>query len=381
MTCPDARDQLSALLDDALAVPERQALDAHLAACAECRRELEHLRATVTLLGQLPAARAPAGLADRVLAEAYRPPWPRRLLAALFVPLRVKLPLEAATVLLVGVSALYLHQRVPEMSQLARQEARESSPAPTSAPAAPASETVPTAPVPKLAPGPARSKDKVREVERAPVAPERPPSAVPAPPAPVARPYDVRDAFTAKKEAQVEQGPAAPGTAAPPAGSEKIAQPTEPSAARDAAAAGARAAPSAAAPTPTAPPAGAPAPETRGRVGGIAPAPEGASDALSTAKSGARLMRAVDASGRLTVPAREPAERALDALLGRLGATRVGRLLEGDRGMVVIDVLVPSARYRELIEGLGGIGRWVTDLEPGALPAQVRVEVALTVEP
>jgi hypothetical protein len=98
-------------------------------------------------------------------------------------------------------------------------------------------------------------------------------------------------------------------------------------------------------------------------------------------RAAARLTRAVDASGRLTVPARAPAERALDALLGRLGGARVGRLLEGDRGMIVIDVLVPGARYRELIEGLGQIGRWVTEYESGTLPAQVRVEVALTVEP
>jgi hypothetical protein len=95
----------------------------------------------------------------------------------------------------------------------------------------------------------------------------------------------------------------------------------------------------------------------------------------------ARLTRAVDASGRLTVPARAPAERALDALLGRLGAARVGRLLEGDRGMIVIDVLVPGARYAEFIEGLGQIGRWVTEYEVATFPSQVRVEVALTVEP
>ena len=49
--------------------------------------------------------------------------------------------------------------------------------------------------------------------------------------------------------------------------------------------------------------------------------------------------------------------------------------------MVLIDVVVPGARYRELLEGLGRIGRWVTEYEAGALPAQVRVEVALIVEP
>jgi anti-sigma factor RsiW len=57
MTCHDAREQLTALLDDALAAPERAVVDAHLASCAECRRELEQLRATVALIACRPRAR------------------------------------------------------------------------------------------------------------------------------------------------------------------------------------------------------------------------------------------------------------------------------------------------------------------------------------
>ena len=132
MTCHDARELLSALLDDALGPAERAALEAHVAACADCGRELEALRATVALLGRLPAAHAPAGFVDRVMAAAYRPPWPRRVLDALFVPLRVKLPLEAMAVLLVSVSALYVYQRTPEVRELARQDARETPPSPPS---------------------------------------------------------------------------------------------------------------------------------------------------------------------------------------------------------------------------------------------------------
>jgi hypothetical protein len=411
MTCRDAREQLSALLDEALGAAERRALEAHLATCPECRRELEQLRATTTLLGRLPAVRAPAGFVDRVMTEAYRPGWPRRLLDALFVPLRVKVPLEAAAVLLVGVSALYVHQRTPEVQELARQEAREPSSAPAAAPPAPASETVITTEPPKPA-APAPSKARTRETEPAPskesAAPEakrklakdaapreeaqqtapavaeRPPAVSQAPAAPAARPDDARSAFTAKKEAQVESQQEAAAKAASPAGPERVAQPAAPSTARDTTVAGAREGPAAAAP-----PVATPAPEAQGRVGAAAPAPAippslGASaEPPPAAKSrmAARLTRAVDASGRLTVPARAPAEQALDALLARLGGTRVGRLTEGDRGLIVIDVLVPGPRYRELIEGLGQIGRWVTEYESATLPARVRVEVALTVEP
>jgi anti-sigma factor RsiW len=41
MMCHDAREQFSALVDDALAADGFAALDAHLATCADCRRELQ----------------------------------------------------------------------------------------------------------------------------------------------------------------------------------------------------------------------------------------------------------------------------------------------------------------------------------------------------
>lgn len=421
MTCQDSRPQLSALLDDALSVPEHQALEAHLAECAECRRELTQLRGTVTLLGRLPPVHAPAGFVDRVMGEAYRPPWPRRLLDALFRPLRVKLPLEAAAVLLVGVSALYVYQHAPEVQHLARQET------PVPPPASPVAPAQPPVPAAAGAAGEAsRSTDAGSQAKRAPAeqeaardkaAPEAPPAvtppATPVAPAPAAQRENAPEAPAAKtgakpaptselkpdvtpeakpeakKEALAERRPDASGTAPLPGKVEKLAQSAEPLPSRDAAGTRAASGPSPAEPAPPSAAAASP-PKARGRVGGLgsaplaAPAHEGAaSDTLSTAKSrsAARLMRASDASGRLTVPARDPAEVALDALLSRLGGMRVARRLEGNQGLVLIDVVVPVARYRELVEGLGKIGRWTTEHEPKTLPPQVRVEVAVTVEP
>ena len=169
MTCHDARPQLSALLDDALSVAEHQALEAHLAGCAECRRELEQLRGTVALLGRLPPAHAPAGFVDRVMDAAYRPPWWRRLLDTLFRPLRVKLPLEAAAALLVGVSALYVYQHAPEVQELARQESPASGPASLPAPAQP-----PAPPATSTAEEALRSQDADHRATRAPAAPPAP---------------------------------------------------------------------------------------------------------------------------------------------------------------------------------------------------------------
>ena len=210
MTCHDARPQLSALLDDALSVAEHQALEAHLAGCAECRRELEQLRGTVALLGRLPPAHAPAGFVDRVMDAAYRPPWWRRLLDTLFRPLRVKLPLEAAAALLVGVSALYVYQHAPEVQELARQESPASGPASLPAPAQP-----PAPPATSTAEEALRSQDADHRATRAPVAPpaprdkavpRTPPAAAPpatsAPPAPAVPRENTLAAPAAKTDAK-----------------------------------------------------------------------------------------------------------------------------------------------------------------------------------
>jgi len=72
MTCDEARARLSALLDEALSPDERGALDAHLATCVDCRRELGLLKNTVALLRAVEPARAPAGFVDRVRGAAPR---------------------------------------------------------------------------------------------------------------------------------------------------------------------------------------------------------------------------------------------------------------------------------------------------------------------
>src|SRR5438093_7103287 len=122
MTCDEARERLSALLDEALSPDERDALDAHVATCVDCRRELGLLRNTVALLRAVDPARAPAGFVDRVRAAARRAPWYRRVQRALFVPWPVKLPLEAAAIVLVGVIVVSLFKTTPELEQAARVE-------------------------------------------------------------------------------------------------------------------------------------------------------------------------------------------------------------------------------------------------------------------
>jgi Putative zinc-finger len=122
VTCQDIRELFSARVDDALSADERARLDAHLATCAECAREWLRFEGTVGLLRATEPARAPAGFVDRVMAA--RPqPWYRRLATRVLVPWPVKVPLEAAAIVLVAGLAVMVFQRSPELQQAARPSA------------------------------------------------------------------------------------------------------------------------------------------------------------------------------------------------------------------------------------------------------------------
>src|SRR5438132_5903117 len=68
------RDELSAYLGGQLDQPTRQAVDDHLARCAECRSELEGLERTRDLLRALPPVEVPRSFAITAeMAAAARP--------------------------------------------------------------------------------------------------------------------------------------------------------------------------------------------------------------------------------------------------------------------------------------------------------------------
>lgn len=332
MTCHhDARELLSALLDDALAGEQRLAVQRHVDGCDECRRELERLRQTVGLLHRLPPARAPVGFVDRVLEAARPTPWHERLWRRLLLPLRVRLPLEAAALVLVAGLAVYVFERTPELQQAARQEApgalpseaRRAEPLPPTAP--------PTAPVP-----PAGAK----------------PESASAPPAPARTAPLAKENARAQVENRRKAEPAAPREEKSAASGALIGRE---SATRDRADA------------PTAQPGSPPAAERA----------EAARPGQSlAARAPAALRAAPDVAGRLVVADRAEGAEALGALAARLGAVEVSRRLEADEA--VVELALPREIYPALVEGLAGIGRWTVERAPAELPARVRISIRLT---
>ncbi len=66
MQCEDCRERLTDYLEDALPQAEREALEAHAAACAECARVLRTLVGTVVALRDLPPVPAPPHLREQI---------------------------------------------------------------------------------------------------------------------------------------------------------------------------------------------------------------------------------------------------------------------------------------------------------------------------
>ena len=320
MTCTETRDLFSALADDALTPGERAALDAHLAGCAECRRELAAFGRTVALVRAIDPAHAPAGFVNRVLAAARPEPWPRWLARRLSTPWPT-LPLGAAALLLVAGLAVLLFRAWPEQQQTARYQSAPPGPA---APA-PSGETAPSAasdsPQADASRDAGASATATREV-----APAAPPPAARAP-EPPARLGDVAEsknrleqAAPATKSAETNVEPTAPARDAPPALEGRRANVD--SIATDTAKAG-RSRQDV-------------APLSRtGPMTGILAAPPDVTAQL----------RAADASA---------AERSLIELAGRLGGGQTGRRIDG--GRVVVELALPREAYARFVREATALG-------------------------
>ncbi len=366
MTCDETRDTLSAYLDEALAPEERSLVDAHLLGCAECRSELESLRGTVALLQRVEPARAPVGFVDRVVAAARPRPWYRRAADAVLLPLSVKLPLEAAALVIVGLLAAYLVERSPELQRAAREGA------PQQEAAAPAKEK----PVEQLA-------DKAV------------PSPVPAVPARSERPSRAAGERDQRADAP-SSGEAIPPPAASPPIVEAPAPPAVPPPAPAPPPPAASTPSGAPVPLPTAAPpseikaqaktetapsenvAGAARPESETRQRAASPratVDSARAAPLASKLAAKRVLPSADVVARVAVKDRDAAERELAALIARLGGSVTQR--RRDDETTVVEAVIPHPRYAEFSDGVGRIGAWQVEAERADLPTQIHVILRL----
>jgi TolA-binding protein len=204
MTCEEAREAFTDLYDGTLSGPPLVALSGHLDGCPTCRREWVAFRLTAGALGELRDEEPPPGFAARVAERIEAPHGWRRLASSLVFPLRLKLPIHAAALVMLGMAGFWVSQRSPEIRRAADQ----------GVPAAERSMTMsPPAPVTAVPPPASRP---VTQKPPAPVAPRSvPPAPVPPATAKLEAPAIVRE----EKAAPPPLGGASQSAAEAPASS------------------------------------------------------------------------------------------------------------------------------------------------------------------
>lgn len=184
----ELRSMLPALAGGELTETDRTVLEQHLAECESCRSELAQLQAVVKAVRSTPELEPPPWLTTRIMAQVREEQESHRSwFARLFLPLQIKLPLEALALVLICATTWYVMQDVERSQQ--RTSAPPAAEAPAAAPAREADRGAeaqpPRATVPVISPS-------------EPVAPkaESAPSAAPAfapPPQQVPEPVEQRE--------------------------------------------------------------------------------------------------------------------------------------------------------------------------------------------
>ena len=113
MNCGEVQKYLSDFLDKSLDNERAQAIEDHLAACSRCSEEMASLAECQRFVSGLPPVELPLGFTNRVMARVRKAANPPSLWERLFLPLRIKIPLQATAVVLVAVLAAYIYQKEP----------------------------------------------------------------------------------------------------------------------------------------------------------------------------------------------------------------------------------------------------------------------------
>ena len=111
MECDKVRERLAAYIEGIVDTAEGPAIGSHLSNCAKCRMAMKDLKKTENLLKSLEEIEPPPWLSDKVMAGVRQEAEEKGgLLRWLFYPLRIKIPVEAFTILLVVGLVAYVYK-------------------------------------------------------------------------------------------------------------------------------------------------------------------------------------------------------------------------------------------------------------------------------
>jgi hypothetical protein len=129
LECTRVRELISEYIDDTLDAEARAAVEEHVSACMGCKEELTSLSALVDELGSLGPVKAPGDLLEKIHERLDLGYGFHRIVRKLFVPFRIKIPLEfaGAVVVAILVVAVFLNiqqteEKIAKIPKITTQE-------------------------------------------------------------------------------------------------------------------------------------------------------------------------------------------------------------------------------------------------------------------
>jgi len=117
MNCQEVQAWLSDYLEQSLDAANLEIIENHLSLCPFCRAEADHLKECIRYIATLPSVDPPIGFTQRVMAQAREIEMQPSLWERLLFPLRIKIPIQATAVVMIGILAIYLLNKEPPDKQ------------------------------------------------------------------------------------------------------------------------------------------------------------------------------------------------------------------------------------------------------------------------
>jgi Predicted integral membrane protein (DUF2275)/Putative zinc-finger len=111
MKCEEVQFHFSDYLDKTAEGPRAKGIENHLIGCPICRDEFSWLLQCRELIAGLPVVEPPLGFTTRVMANVAEAAKKTSFWKRLFLPPKIKLPVEATAVMLLGILSFYIYQK------------------------------------------------------------------------------------------------------------------------------------------------------------------------------------------------------------------------------------------------------------------------------
>src|ERR671924_1168252 len=111
MNCQEVQERLSEYLEQSLDGESMKSVEIHLSACRSCRAEADSLLLCIQNVANLLRVEPPLGFAQRVMAHVRDLERKPNLWERVWFPLRIKMPIHATAIVLIGVLAVYVVEK------------------------------------------------------------------------------------------------------------------------------------------------------------------------------------------------------------------------------------------------------------------------------